>query len=131
MKNILGELVRVTREKQGWTQEVMAQISGVSERTLQRLEAGSLASQDTVRALATAFKQEFRTYGELNKQVTDKTVEECKSIVELVERSGITNASALPLIRDANDLVGVFCKPSIIVFPPLCSFDSSRKQTAW
>ncbi|MDG0979469.1 MAG: helix-turn-helix transcriptional regulator [Halieaceae bacterium] len=43
------------RKAKGWTQEKLAAISGISERTIQRLEKGSRCSLDTKLALANVF----------------------------------------------------------------------------
>ena len=49
--------VRLTslRVERGWSQEDLAQASGVSARTIQRLESGAAASHETTRAIAAAF----------------------------------------------------------------------------
>lgn len=40
----------------GWSQEQLATISGLSERTIQRAERGDMPSLETVRALAASFE---------------------------------------------------------------------------
>ena len=48
--------VRLQREHRAWTQEELAQKSGLAVRTVQRVESGEFASQlDTVAAIARAF----------------------------------------------------------------------------
>jgi transcriptional regulator with XRE-family HTH domain len=54
-----GTRIRVLRMERGWTQEQLAEIAGVSSRTVQRAESASCASFDTVRALAGAFEMDF------------------------------------------------------------------------
>ena len=49
------ERVVTLRGKRGWSQEELAQASGLSARTIQRLEAGAEASMETRKALAAAF----------------------------------------------------------------------------
>lgn len=44
------------RLSRGWSQSELAQIAGLSDRTIQRLEAGRPASLEAVRALAAAFE---------------------------------------------------------------------------
>jgi transcriptional regulator with XRE-family HTH domain len=44
------------RLEKGWSQEQLAEISGLSERTIQRAERGEAASLETVRALAASFE---------------------------------------------------------------------------
>jgi transcriptional regulator with XRE-family HTH domain len=50
--NLLGELVKKLRTKNLWSQEQFAGISGISIRTLQRIEAGEKANAETLRAIA-------------------------------------------------------------------------------
>lgn len=52
----VGLLVRIYREAMGWTQETVAELSGLTVRTVQRVEAGQSSSFDTRRALARAFQ---------------------------------------------------------------------------
>ena len=47
--------IRELRDARGWSQEHLAQVSGLSARTIQRAETGSAASHDTLQALAAAF----------------------------------------------------------------------------
>lgn len=50
--------IRELRESRGWSQQQLAEIAGVSPRTIQRVEAGRGASQETLRAIASAFNAE-------------------------------------------------------------------------
>lgn len=54
-----GGRIRALRIQRGWTQEQLAEIAGVSPRTIQRAEAADRASFDTVRAVAGAFGEGF------------------------------------------------------------------------
>ena len=40
----------------GWSQETLAELSGLTVRTIQRVEAGQTSSLDTRRALARGFE---------------------------------------------------------------------------
>lgn len=44
------------RLEKGWSQEQLAEISGLSERTVQRAERGETPSLETLRALAASFE---------------------------------------------------------------------------
>jgi transcriptional regulator with XRE-family HTH domain len=46
------------RKNLGWSQAILAEISGLTERTIQRIERGEPSSLDSRRALARAFKFE-------------------------------------------------------------------------
>ena len=45
-------LIRKRRIDKGWSQETLAQVSGLSVRTVQRIERGGKASLETMNALA-------------------------------------------------------------------------------
>ncbi len=49
-------IIRRLRQDRGWSQEDLAQISGVSVRTIQRIENGGRASLETLKCLAAVFE---------------------------------------------------------------------------
>jgi transcriptional regulator with XRE-family HTH domain len=54
-------LIQKLRLKRGWSQEQLAQASGLSARTIQRIEAGQPASTETLKSLAAVFEVDFST----------------------------------------------------------------------
>lgn len=54
-------LVRKLRIEKGWSQETLAEISGLSVRTIQRIERGGNASLETLSALAAVFEVDIAT----------------------------------------------------------------------
>jgi transcriptional regulator with XRE-family HTH domain len=54
-------LVQKLRLKRGWSQQQLADLSGVSVRTIQRLERGQPASTETLKSLASVFETDFST----------------------------------------------------------------------
>lgn len=56
--------VQIERLKRGWTQEQLAVVSGLSTRTIQRIERGEAASAESLKALAAAFDVDFQTLRE-------------------------------------------------------------------
>ena len=54
-------LIQKLRLKQGWSQQQLAEASGLSVRTIQRIEAGQPASIETLKSLAAVFEVEFST----------------------------------------------------------------------
>ena len=54
-----GAIIRTLRIQRGWTQEQLAEIAGISSRTVQRAETANCASFETVRAIAAAFETDF------------------------------------------------------------------------
>lgn len=53
--NINAEQVRILRESRGWSQEHLAEVSGLSLRTIQRIEADGRGSRESKLSLAAAF----------------------------------------------------------------------------
>ena len=54
--SVSSDIVRELRRERGWSQEQLAAIAGLSERTVQRIEAGGDCSLDSEMALASAFE---------------------------------------------------------------------------
>lgn len=54
-------LIRKLRIDKGWSQETLAEVSGLSVRTIQRLERGGNASLETLSALAAVFEVDVST----------------------------------------------------------------------
>ena len=53
--------VQKLRLKQGWSQQQLADFSGLSVRTVQRIEADQAASIETLKSLAAVFEVDFAT----------------------------------------------------------------------
>lgn len=90
----LGSCIRLFREMRQWSQEQLAEISGLNVRTVQRVEQGQAASLDTRRALARAF--EFEDVDVLTKPFAIPTEEELKAQKEKFDREHVT-LTAWPL----------------------------------
>jgi transcriptional regulator with XRE-family HTH domain len=52
-------LVQKLRLQRGWSQEQLAELSGLSVRTIQRIERGQPASTETLKSLGAAFQIDF------------------------------------------------------------------------
>jgi transcriptional regulator with XRE-family HTH domain len=52
----VADFVRIQRDANGWTQDTLAELSGLNVRTIQRVEDGQPSTLDTRRALARAFE---------------------------------------------------------------------------
>jgi len=52
-------LIQKLRLQRGWSQEQLAEVSGLSVRTIQRLERGQTASLESLKALGAAFEIDF------------------------------------------------------------------------
>ncbi|WP_321528821.1 helix-turn-helix transcriptional regulator [Sedimenticola selenatireducens] len=90
----LAVYIRMFREMRQWSQEQLAEISGLNVRTIQRVERGLSASLDTRRALASAF--EFEDIDILNKSFTIPSEDELKLSKEKFDREHVT-LTAIPL----------------------------------
>jgi transcriptional regulator with XRE-family HTH domain len=60
-KEISNMLVQKLRLQRGWSQEQLAELSGLSVRTIQRMERGLPASNETLKSLASVFEIDFST----------------------------------------------------------------------
>lgn len=90
----LAVCIKMFREMRKWSQEQLADISGLNVRTIQRVEQGLSASLDTRRALASAF--EFEDIDTLNKPFTIPSEEELQAAKEKFDREYVT-LTAIPL----------------------------------
>lgn len=90
----LAMLVKLFREMRKWSQELLGEISGLSVRTIQRVEKGLPSDLDTRRAVARAF--EFEDIDALNKPYPFPTEEELKAEKERFDRENVM-LKALPL----------------------------------
>jgi len=70
-------IVKKLREKANWSQEQLAMMSGLSIRTIQRVESGRSASLETLKSLASVFETDIST---LTEEITmiDKHTEQWK-----------------------------------------------------
>jgi len=84
----IGACIRQFRGMHHWSQDQLAEISGLNVRTIQRVEQGVSASFDTRRALAQAF--DFDDIDVLNKPLSLPTVEERQAAQAAFERDHIT-----------------------------------------
>jgi transcriptional regulator with XRE-family HTH domain len=75
-------IVRKLRLQRGWTQEQLAQVSGLSVRSVQRIERGSALSLETVNALASVFEvdRSLFTQGDPMMDATPLKADEAEAI---------------------------------------------------
>lgn len=70
-----GSKIRSLRIQRGWTQDQLADIAGISSRTIQRAESADSAAFETVRAIAGAFETDFDQLLKHNTETPDPGVE--------------------------------------------------------
>ncbi|MDR9839686.1 MULTISPECIES: helix-turn-helix domain-containing protein [Herbaspirillum] len=90
----LATFIKFFRELRHWSQEQLGEISGLSVRTIQRIETGEASSPESRRALARAF--EFEDIDALNKSFLISSPEELAAEKEKFDRDHVT-LTALPL----------------------------------
>ena len=62
MELLYSEIIKKQRQARAWSQEHLAQVAGVSPRTIQRIENGQPASFDTLNAIASAFDIDVKDF---------------------------------------------------------------------
>lgn len=71
-------IVKRLRIKNGWSQDQLATLSGLSLRTIQRVEAGHPASMETINSLSSVFATDITKFTE-EVDVIDKSLESWKN----------------------------------------------------
>lgn len=84
----LALLVVLMRQGRKWSQEQLAGVSGLTTRTIQRVERGEPSQVDTRRALARAFEAEDIDC--FNKPYKQVTAEEMQAEQDKLERENVT-----------------------------------------
>lgn len=84
----LAVVVRTFREIHTWSQEQLAEIAGISVRTVQRVEEGQPASLDSRRSLAAAFG--FEDIDAFNKPYAIPTPEQMAAQKERFDKENVT-----------------------------------------
>jgi transcriptional regulator with XRE-family HTH domain len=74
-------LVQKLRLQRGWSQQQLAELSGLNVRTIQRIEKGQEPSVESLKSLAAVFNVEFST---LKEQGMDNAVSESQSAEEIL-----------------------------------------------
>lgn len=73
-------IVRKLRLKKGWSQEQLAQISGLNVRTIQRIERGHSASLESKKSLAAAFEVQLLTFNTSSQEAAKEVNNENEAI---------------------------------------------------
>jgi transcriptional regulator with XRE-family HTH domain len=95
-------LVQKLRLQRGWSQEQLAELSGLSVRTIQRIERGLPASNETLKSLASVFEIDFSTL-----QATQEPI--------MTTYSASDSTSTLPplISQPVNDQISAFPAQSV------------------
>ena len=73
--------VQKLRLQRGWSQQQLAELSGLNVRTIQRIEKGQEPSVESLKSLAAVFNVEFST---LKEQGMDNVISESQSAEEIL-----------------------------------------------
>jgi transcriptional regulator with XRE-family HTH domain len=65
-------IVRKLRLRRGWSQDQLAEFTGVTVRTIQRIERGGKPSLETAKALAAVFEVDFSTFTSEENDMTER-----------------------------------------------------------
>lgn len=78
-------IIRKLRLEKGWSQETLAEVSGLSVRTIQRIERGGQASLETMNALAAVLETDMKTLkGETDMSAPDLVTKDEAEALEYV-----------------------------------------------
>lgn len=114
-------IVRKLRLEKGWSQETLAEVTGLSVRTIQRIERGAPASLETRNALAAVLEVDTK----LLSGETDMTVQSDLSNEE---------ADALEYVRDIKGFYmhfGTYCFVIALLFFLWLTGDASHPWFFW
>jgi len=75
-------IIRKLRLQRGWTQEHLSQISGLSTRTIQRIERGHKASLESLKSLAAVFEVDINKLQQEPNMTNDTYTESTVQIPE-------------------------------------------------
>lgn len=118
-------VIKKLREQKQWSQEQLATLSGISIRTIQRIESGNRASLESLKSLAAVFETDVET---LQKEiiVIDKSTEEWKAqpwwlkfnLFGIKRRSHLVFMEGVCLILGFAFWFGSFFKPELAPLTP-------------
>lgn len=117
----LAMIVMLLRGVRQWSQEQLGEISGLSVKTVQRVEDGKKTNLDTRRALARAF--ELEDIDAFNNPYTIPTEDDLKAEKEKFDKENIT-IPAYPLIT-GKELAGLVERTSMDL--SMSAFDLNRE----
>ena len=125
-------IVKKLREQKHWSQEQLSILSGISIRTIQRIESGNRASLESLKSLAAVFDTDIET---LQKEiiVIDKSTEEWKAkpLWLRLNLVGIRRRSHLIFVEQSFAVLGllawlggVFFEQALLPFAPALFFSA-------
>ncbi|MDH7974537.1 helix-turn-helix transcriptional regulator [Sphingomonas sp. AR_OL41] len=92
--------IRRWREERHWSQEHLAAVAGIGVRTVQRIENGETATNETLMALAAAFAVDVAA-------LTDDAATEAESRVEAIKKKKVADLRLAFVINLASYIFGM------------------------
>ncbi|SMY32220.1 MULTISPECIES: 2TM domain-containing protein [Photobacterium] len=107
-------IIRKLRLQRGWSQEQLSQLSGLSIRTIQRIEQGQKAGLESLKSLAAVFEiqvSDLQMEPPMNKEIT--ITEEEKRALNYVKgiKSFYSNLTTYVLVISALFIINYFTSP--------------------
>lgn len=87
--------IRQRRLDKGWSQEELARHSGLSTRTIQRLEGGRTAGLESLKSLAAVFETSMSTLVQEQNMTEQETSSKPKTRLMKIERDAIDFAQSI------------------------------------
>ncbi len=103
-------IIRKLRLQRGWSQEQLSQLSGISTRTIQRIERGQKASAESLKSLAAVFETNF---SELQQELemNTQTVDTNNNTAKITDEEG----RAIEYVRDLKGFYSHLIKYILVV----------------
>ncbi|MGM0630193.1 MAG: helix-turn-helix domain-containing protein [Pseudomonadota bacterium] len=116
-------IIKKLRKKRRWSQDHLATLSGLSLRTIQRVEAGHAASMETINSLSSVFETDITNLTE-EIDVIDKDAETWKEtplwvrmgVWGIRKRSTVLKWELICFFIGCLGLVGVYFHPFLVMF---------------
>ena len=125
-------ILKKLRKNKNWSQEQLSILSGLSLRTVQRVEAGNTASLETLKSLASVFEINIT---KLTEEITviNKEAEEWKSVPIWVSMGiwGIRTRKTVLIFEKTSLLLGIIGFVGGSIFPPLFAFSVFFGAAYW
>ena len=88
--------IQKRRVDRGWSQEELARFSGLSTRTIQRVESGQRAGLESLKSLAAVFETSISTLmQEQDIAMTEQKEESSQALINKIEREAIEFAQSI------------------------------------
>lgn len=111
-------LIKKLRLQKGWSQETLAELTGVSARTIQRIEKGYKPGLETSKALASVFEVDISTFTIEETHMSSPTSEKSIETINEQESEALTFVSGLKEFYDHLItylvMVVVFCSLALL-----------------